>query len=189
MAIERAVVKGMFAGIVNTRSMFTCEVVPQGGDTSQVLWNGYLGPLYTEIQGMTSTLMTTQSYEIQSYSFGHWVLQDEVTFENTGDQTGEAIANIVSIVLIGKANGLRKIGRKFFGPIAESSANGNNLTGPILGVAGNALLAYVTPFTGIGGGTITPGILDKNSQFHPFVGGFVSSLLGSMRKRKPGVGI
>jgi hypothetical protein len=51
------------------------------------------------------------------------------------------------------------------------------------------LLAYLTPFTGIGGGVITPGILDKNNAFRPFVGGYLSSFVGSVRRRKPGNGM
>jgi hypothetical protein len=62
----------------------------------------------------------------------------------------------------------------------------------VVGVAealASLLAAYLTPFEGIGGGTITPGVLDKNESFRPFVSGLVSSVLGTMRRRKPGVGI
>jgi hypothetical protein len=91
--------------------------------------------------------------------------------------------------LIGKGSGLRHMGRKFFGPIPITSAHGNDLAPAVIIALSTVLANYVTPFTGIGGGTITPGILDKAGTFRPFVGGLLSSLLGSMRRRKPGIGI
>ena len=101
----------------------------------------------------------------------------------------DALPNVVSAVLIGKAAGIRHMGRKFFGPVAEAAVAANSLIAGYMVIAASVLLAYLTPFTGLGGGVITPGILDKTETFRPFVGGMVSSLLGSMRRRKPGNGI
>lgn len=189
MAIERAVVKGSVSGIVQIRNIFTCDVEPSGGDTSQLLWSAYLDTLYTEILAIITENCTFTSYELYNLVSGHWILFDEVTVDYEGQVTGEQLLNAAAGVLIGKATGLRHVGRKFFGPLAEGNVSGNVFTGTALPSLAAALLAYITPFTGIGGGEITPGVTDATFTFHPFVGGVVSSLLGTMRRRKPGIGI
>lgn len=189
MAIERAVVSGYLAGVVATRNMLTCDVVPSGGDTQQLLWDVYLQDIYNTIYSILAPLATVDSYELQSYSGGQWIPYDLVAFPKTGGATGDNLPNAVAAVLLGKASGLRHMGRKFFSGVAESYTLGNTLTTAGMAVAASALLAYITPFTGIGGGTIEPGTVNSAGVFSPFVGGLVSSLLGSMRRRKPGVGI
>lgn len=189
MTIERAVVSGIIASVVQTRNMFTCDVVPSGGDTDQILWDAYLSSVYTPLTNITADIWHTTSYELQNLSGGHWVPFDQVSFVKTGADANQQGPNAVAVVLIAKALGLRHIGRKFFSPITENQMYGNTITTAALAYAASVLLAYITPFTGLGGGTITPGVTDAGGTFHAFVGGVVSSLLGSMRRRKPGLGI
>lgn len=187
--IERAVVKGHIENLIETRGMFTADIVEVGGDTAELLWEVYLEQLWTYIPEVLHVVATWESYELQSYNAGSWVPYDEVAFPHQGVLLGEAIANAVALVLIGKGEGLRHIGRKFLSPLGESSAYGNTLAAAFLADAAQILLYYLSPVTGIGGGTLTPGTVDKNGDFHPFVGGVVSTLLGSIRRRKPGIGI
>lgn len=189
MAIQRAVVKGSMANLVQTRSMFTCEVIESGGDTYALLWDAYLQSFYDSIEPLMSTFTTTATAELQEWTAPSWVTFDELAFVNAGSDVLQAVANAVSIVLLGKSAGLRHVGRKFISGLTENVVEVNTIAGGLLATAALGLLAYITPFTGIGGGTITPGILDKLGTFRPFVGGTVSSFLGSMRRRKPGIGI
>lgn len=189
MSIMRAIVKGSIAGTVQTRNMFTADVVPSGGDTAEVLWSAYLHGIYDQIFPMTTPLWSSSTYELQAPLGSQWETTDEVAFALTGSGTGEALPNIVSLVLLGKAAGIRHIGRKFFSGLVEGATVGNVLAGAVVAQVATALLGYITPFTGIGGGTLTPGVRTEGGVFHPFVGGVVSSLMGSMRRRKPGLGI
>jgi hypothetical protein len=50
-----------------------------------------------------------------------------------------------------------------------------------------AATAYITTIGG-GGVNLIPGVVDKNHVFHAFTSGVVDTLLGSMRRRKIGVG-
>ena len=189
MTTQRAVVNSLIMGVVQVKNMLTCDVVPSGGDTAQVLWDAYLHSIWTPLNTVLATAVASADYEIQNRSAGKWVTYDLIPFVNSGTVGGDFLPNAVAAVLIGKAAGSRHVGRKFFSNIPEASATGNSLsTAALVGMAA-VLLAYITPFTGLGGGVITPGILDKTETFRPFVGGFISSLLGSMRRRKPGVGI
>jgi hypothetical protein len=169
--------------------MYTADVLPVGGDTAQLLWDTYITYLYSIIDGLVSTLYTVSNYELQAYQSGHWVPYELVDFDFAGEDAQDPMPFLVSVVLMGKATGLRHVGRKFLGPITEYVSSGNALVAGAMVVAGQALLGYITPVTGIGGGTLTPGVVDQTGQFHPFAGGAVSSLLGTMRRRKPGRGI
>lgn len=188
MATERAVLQGYAASAVNIRSMFTCDVIPSGGDTQQILWAAYMNPLRSDIVAISHTSISFYQYELQYYAAGQWVPYDLISISNAGAGTGDALPNQSAIVLIGKAFGIHGIGRKFLSGVPEAAQSAGALVAPYVAGVATVLLDYITPFTGLGGGQITPGVLDKNSTFRPFVGGFVSSLLGSMRRRKPGVG-
>lgn len=189
MAIMRAVVKGNLAAIVQYRNMFTADVVPSGGDTAEILWTAYLSSIYDEIKQIMANIVNIDGYDLYAPLGSQWELVQEVSWVTGGTISTDYQPFAVAAVLIGKAAGVRKMGRKFFGGIAESMTSGNYLTTAAMSQAALACLAYVTPFTGLGGGTITPGIRTQAGVFHPFVGGVVSSVLGSMRRRKPGVGI
>jgi hypothetical protein len=189
MGSQRAIMKGTIASVVQTRSVFTANIVEVGGDTPAILWDAYLNVLYGEITDLQSNVCATYAYELQAYDAGHWVPFLEVTFVRTGTVSGEQLANAVACVLIGKAAGLRHIGRKFISALGEQAVVGNVLDSSVVATAAAALLAYIAPFVGIGGGQLYPGVVDASGTFHEFVGGVVSSILGSIRRRKPGSGM
>ncbi len=187
--IERAVLKGNIAGLVEIRNIYTAEITEVGGDTSELLWDVYMTDHVTDVVLMLHNSTHFYAYDVYQYQAGQWVLIDEVTMNLTGANSADALLNAASIVLVGKAEGIRHLGRKFYGAIAEVNAVANGIASNIAAYAASALLSYVSPVTGIGGGTLVPGTVDKNGGFWPFVGGVVSSFLGTMRRRKPGNGI
>lgn len=189
MATERAVAIGTLGSVVQLRSMFTCDVIPSGGDTAQVLWAAYMDSMMGALTNLTSELVLYSEYELQMRVGVSWVPYDLVAATYTGATMTVHLPNAVSVVLMGKANGLRHVGRKFISGLATYLTDDNGLSAIGITRAADALLAYITPFTGLGGGIITPGVVTSAGVFHPFVGGVVSSILGSMRRRKPGVGI
>jgi hypothetical protein len=189
MTIQRAVMEGLLAGVVQTRNIFTADVVPSGGDTSHVLWQAYLSSIITPISGIITSVWAITAIELQLAAAGHWEPFERYVPSWTITGAGDYLPNLVAFVLLGKASGLRHVGRKFFSGVIESAATANSLTTAALAAAASGLAAYITPFTGIGGGVITPGVTDSAGTFRPFIGGTVSSLLGSMRRRKPGLGI
>lgn len=188
MSVQRTVAKGLIGGEVSIRSMFTADVVTSGGDTSQVLWNTYMSMFMGDLEYLLSPAVEYSSYEIQIPVAGSWELFDEITLSTQGGAIGDQLANAVSLVLIGKAPGLRHMGRKFIGALTEELVIGNHLNPTYATYAASLLLDYISPVNGIGGGVLTPGVVDGSGNFHGFTGGVVSSILGSMRRRKPGVG-
>lgn len=189
MTIERAVVKGTIASVVQTRSIFTADVVPSGGDTNLVLWDVYIDMFVAKAMEFSHTSVAVYGYDLYTLSAGHWELYHEVVLSDAGELGADAIANAVALVLLGKASGIRHVGRKFVSGLAEGSVTGNTMYSTWASAVAQLLALYISPVTGVGGGTLTPGITDGAFAFHPFVGGMASSILGSIRRRKPGRGI
>ncbi len=189
MAIQRAVVSGSLLNLVSTRNMFTAEVTPVGGDTSEILWAAYLASVFDPLRGLWANTVHTDSYVIQDWQPPDWITTYETTFSKVGSVSSDALPNAVALVILGKALGKRVFGKKFFSGINEGAVASNTLIAEAVTIAVQVLAAYITPFTGIGGGTLTPGILTKTGVFKPFVGGILSAFVGSQRRRKPGVGI
>jgi hypothetical protein len=189
MTIERAVVKGRIANAVETRSVFTANVLENGSDDSESLWAAYLAVFLSEVVFICSGAWVIYEEELYNQQGDQWELFATQNETYQGSEGGDYLPNAVSLVLLGKATGIKHVGRKFIPAIAETFTTANVLTGAAIGYAAQALINYVTPEVGLSGGTLTPGVIDKNLFFHPFVGGIVSSILGSCRRRKPGSGI
>jgi len=187
--IVRAVVKGTLFGQVQTRNMFVGNYAMSEGDTLNDLCQGYCGTIYSAIRGILGGQFTTHTLETQTYAQGHWFTFDEASFVWAGSGSGEQLLNQAAVVLVAKISGSYAHGRKFFSGISENAAEGNSLSSIAFAVAAAALVAYVSPYTSEHGGYFNPGILLSNGTFRTFTSGFVATLLGSMRRRKPGLGI
>lgn len=191
MAFEtaRAIVKGHIAGVVATRNMFTGEAEVVAPDDWQDLAGGYVNRFFGHLMPIVSPLWTMETIQVQVLFAGKWEDRSEFTNSNNGSGTGDILPNSVAVVLIGKALGLRRIGRKFIAGVTEANVTGNLLVGTAVAAVADALTDYITLFTTAAGSTWQPGILDKTGTFRSFQSGFVSALLGTMRRRKPGLGI
>src|SRR5512147_863556 len=147
--IERAVVKSTIGGIVEARNIFTAEVTEVGGDTSETLWATYLETLVGHIASQLSNVVHFYAYDVYQLNAGSWELISEVTMDETGAGTGDALLNAASIVLIGKAAGIRHMGRKFYGSLNESSVLGNSVVAAVAAALATDLLYYISPVAGI----------------------------------------
>lgn len=189
MAVQRGVAKGSIGTIVQIRNVFTCDMVESIANDYTQLWTYYLTDVLDPICQCLAGVILYTDFEFYVPSGDDWILTGAGPLASGGQEGGDYLPNAVAIVLEGIAAGSRHIGRKFFSGVAEGFTSGNVLTGAAVGYAATALYHYVTPYSPFGGGSYTPGTYDKNHVFHPFVSGIVASLLGSQRRRKPGVGI
>ena len=187
--LTKAVLKGHLFGLVETRNIFTAEVILGNGDTLDDIWKGYLDEIITAIRSWLSTAWTNDTLETFIWDINHWQPQEETVYNWVGLGSGDALANLVASVFIGKTLHLRTVGRKFFSGLIESGVAGNSLTGNAVAAFAAACAAYISVWTSSNNGTVTPGVVAKNGTFYRFTSGFVSSLLGTMRRRKPGLGV
>lgn len=189
MAVSKAVVKALIGGVVEVRNVYSASIVLAGGESMSDVWLQYLGPIYDEVVNLLSNTFATYSYEVLEPVGTGWAPVDEVVFGHAGVGTTAVLPNAVAAVILAKAPGLRHVGRKFFSAVGTSMTAGNALISTALAILANVLLLYISPFTTFSSSTFAPGVIDRFGTFHAFVGGIVSSLLGSQRRRKPGVGI
>lgn len=188
--INRAILKGHLFGTVSTRNMFVAEIARASEDTTLDIFEGYLGNIITPIRPYLASGVSFDTLEVQYQGDDYkWYQIDEGPFVWVGTGSSDQLANAVAAVLIGKVYGSFAHGRKFFSGLTESAVQGNSLVSLAMIAFAQATAAWITPYTSEHGSVVTPGIVDKNHQFHAFTSGFVASLLGSMRRRKPGLGI
>lgn len=187
--IQKAVLKGRLFGAVETRNIFYAQVSPTSLDTFQILWEGYLDAIFANITTIISTGWVASAIQVFEWQSPDWVPMDEINYTQAGAATGDALPNLVSAVIVGKVPFQRGFGRKFFSGMVESMCAGDALISNALIALGGAALAYVSVYFGSNSGVLGPGIFKKDNTFHAFSQGFASSLLGTMRRRKPGLGI
>ena len=187
--IERAIRKFTLFSAVQGRSMYTAMVNVSEGDTSRSLWEGYLSGIEASLQPWLSSGCVFTTVERQTRIGDSWYTQEEWPSSFAGAQTGDAVANLLAIVFIGVASSFHGHGRKFISGLAEATVSGNVIAAGAVADMATALAHYIGVYTSVHSGTLTPGVLDKAGGFHSFSSGFVSSLLGTMRRRKPGIGI
>lgn len=187
--IQRAILKGRLLGLVATRNMFVAEIDPFEPYDPAIVWAGYLGAIWDNISIYMSTGWVAETIEIQNLEGTNWVTVKEIPSSLAGSSTSPIVANLLAAVLVGKAIGKRLVGRKFFSGLTEAVVEANSMTSAALSAFAGAAIDYISPFTGSDTSVLQPGIVDKNFAFHGFVSGFVASLLGTMRRRKPGLGI
>lgn len=187
--LSRAVLKGSIAGAVQIRNMFTADVEEGDGDPPFTYWSEYLDVIFEDIKAYLTTSLTYTSIEAQQFLGGGWITVSEDPIVWTGTGAGDFLPNLVSVVMVAKCFGRRLMGRKFFSGLIESASNDNSLGSAAFTAFAAATVDWIAPFTSTGLSILTPGIKDKTNAFRPFTSGVVSSLLGSMRRRKPGIGI
>lgn len=189
MSLMRAVMKGLVGSTIQTRNIFYAEVDPAGTDTAASLWEEYFDAIYIPIEEMTSTLFQTTTYTLEIKNIDEWLFTEEnpYTFVGTGD--GNPYNSMISPVLIAKTVVGSAIGRKFLPPTSEASADANSLVAGAVLMLAEALVGYITPFVTGEGSTFDPGIITKDDEWRVFVGGFISPILGTMRRRKEGRGL
>lgn len=187
--IQRAIVKGHLFGLVSFRNMFvgsTTTVAPDRDSTAPL---EYVQRFYTPILGSISNAVTFETLQCQKFVAGVWEDYEEVTMTISAIGNQPVMPNSSAIVLVGKGGGRLGHGRKFISGLLQANIVGNSMTAGALAAFSAALVNYITSYTTTAGSSFAPGFLDKTGNFHLFISGYVDSLIGSMRRRKPGLGI
>jgi hypothetical protein len=108
-----------------------------------------------------------------------------ITHTNTDDD----FPNQISPVLVGNTLRPKTRGRKFLMGFVESMADGSDLTSTALTALGNALSDYLADENISAGNDLSPGVYREGvDDFEEFTDGSVNSVVGTQRRRKPGVG-
>lgn len=157
---------------------------------------GYIESIYDEVDTYLSDDFTinpswlhtvvwspTQSKWLTDY------LIDTFTPSFTHTNTDDPFPNQIAPVLVGNSYAPKSRGRKFLIGFVETAALAGDLVTAALTDLAVAGSKYITPFTVTTGNNLVPGVPDHNSStFWTFRDGSVKSVVGTQRRRTPGIG-
>jgi hypothetical protein len=155
----------------------------------------YLDALYGALSSITTSALHFTDYDLYWWSTSQqphkWIFDSGRAKVWSGGAGGDTLPLQAAYVILAKVVAWRGFGRKFFAGIPEAQQDLGTVVSGCLAALTTAALHYITPRVS-GTDTITPGIIHYTSpstlDFRPFISSTVSNLIGSMRRRKPGVG-
>lgn len=107
----------------------------------------------------------------------------------THTNTNDPFPNQIAPVLVGNTLRPKTRGRKFLMGTVEEMADGSHLEAAAITAMGNALNHYLADEVVSGSNQLSPGVLREGVEsFKEFSDGSVNSVVGTQRRRKPGVG-
>ena len=168
---------------------------PSGILNPNPMVHGYLTSLYTGLLGTLSSLLAFNSWEayyatqdVGNVLVFYGEVQDPLVFTSSQDP----LPNQIAAVAIGKVLGRRGFGRKFMAGVCENATLGGYIGTSFLASLAAFAAAYITQQSA-GAETLTPGVGVRDKVTHTwhvytFTSAVVTNLLGTMRRRKIGVG-
>jgi len=107
------------------------------------------------------------------------------TFAGPGDMFPHAVAAVITAF----TEDVKRRGRKFFAGFDEDVATGSTWSGATVTALVAAGVRWLVDLVIAGGDHLVPGIPSNLGTWLPFISVLISSIAGSQRRRKPGLGI
>jgi hypothetical protein len=157
---------------------------------------GYIEDIYGAIATYLSDGFTVNLSKVSKITWDSdvqkWVTElllgtglPTITHTNTDDP----FPNQIAPVLVANTNRPKTRGRKFLMGCVETMAQGGDLVTAAVTAMTNALNHYIADETVSGSNNLDPGVLREGvEEFRHFTNGEVNSIVGTQRRRKPGVG-
>lgn len=185
---KRVVLAGKLAGIDDVRHVFTVSDAASDNDIMTFYATWLPLAFNTSFLDCFSTRLRYDRFILETYQLGHWVYQQEVPISLVGTRSEESLPNQVSAVVIGITQSRRR-GKKFFSGLVETQQADGLLTSASLTRFNDWAEAWVTPTHLVPGTTIITGVCKADSSnFVGFSTFRANQVLGTQRRRKPGVG-
>jgi hypothetical protein len=116
-------------------------------------------------------------------------LVDIFTPSFTHTNTDDPFPNQIAPVMVGNSYSPTTRGRKFLPGFVETAADGGSLVVAAVTALVAAVADYISPVVVSAGNNLVPGVPDQDSStFWTFRDGVANTIVGTQRRRKPGVG-
>ena len=156
----------------------------------------YVQDIYTAISTYLSddfTINPGYLYRVAwSPTYNKWIIEQflaNFTPSFTHTNTDDPFPNQIAPVMVANTLVPKVRGRKFLMGCVETMADASELVTAALTALGNAVNHYIADETVSGSNQLSPGVIRTASDaFVPFTNGTADSIVGTMRRRKPGVG-
>lgn len=183
----------MAQNVFHLRSDFADD--QNDGDVSTAV-EGYLEAIYGELNGYLTTDFTINPSWLHKTAWdpvgAEWAvtfLIDIFTPSFAHADTADPFPNQIAPVIVGNTYEPRSRGRKFLMGFVEDSALAGNLVAAAVVEMAAATVEYISQVVISSGNVLTPGVVDEDANlFRPFRDGAANSIVGTQRRRKPGVG-
>ncbi len=190
MSYFKAVLKGNLAGAAQTRNVFYFDGTTEGDQYIPADIELYIDTLWAPVQQLISLIWECYEIEVFKWVPTHWEHFAVIPYTAaSGVAVDDAFPNQMAAVILGITSALKTRGRKAIAGFVDTSAVAGLLTGGALIQLALAMSIYVSHLHG-STGDLVPGTWTRaTNTFHPFIGGVADAILGTMRRRKPGIGI
>jgi hypothetical protein len=157
---------------------------------------GYIEDIYSAISTYLSDDFTINPSSVSTIVYnateGKWEvnrLVGNITPSFTHTNTDDPFPNQIAPVLTANTLRPKSRGRKFLMGCVETMADASELVTAAVTAMGNALAVYLADETVSGSNVLSPGVPRAGvNTFLEFSDGSVNSIVGTQRRRKPGVG-
>lgn len=159
--------------------------------------NDYVEDIYDDFDQYVDENVTVNPLIVHVVAFdggeGIWVTErllgstiPDITFTGVTDP----LPHQCSPVLVANTGRPKTRGRKFLPPLLDTAADGPDWIGAVVTALGAALVNYLATEVLSANNVLTPGVpRTEENFFNGFTNGIVNSIVGTQRRRKPGVGI
>lgn len=156
----------------------------------------YCGGIYSPLEAHCKSTIVEDPIEIDEVDWdpgeGIWKVVRELgqgTWNFNPTSTDDLMPNQMAAVLRGNTTRPTSFGRKFLMGLVETAATGGDLTSSVLTSLATTLANYLADETVSGTSVLSPGVPRKGvNTFLPFSDGVINSIMGTQRRRKPGIG-
>ena len=159
--------------------------------------------MYAEIEDYVSSAVSLDTILVHSVLWNEeeeqWLTDEYIGFRELTDAFADAtdmMPHQVAATVTGITGDVRRQGRKFLAGLTEAAGGAGDLAAGPLADVGAWAVDYIADITIFGANYLNPGVAGGKSkagigdgEFHPFTGVTFSSIFGSQRRRKQGVGI
>lgn len=155
----------------------------------------YLEALYDNLVTSVHASTTLDSVDVHKWvwdAVDGWVTSDFIGNSVLADifaGTGDALPNAAAAVVSAFAQDVKTRSRKSFPGFNENASTKSFWTSPALVELAAAAIDWFTLFALGGVDSLEPGIPGKGGVWHDIISVLFSTLIGSQRQRKPGIGI
>lgn len=188
MGTFRIAVIGHINGVDEWRNIYTVNVT--GTDVLSTDIVSYLDALYTtSLLSQLSNKITIDRWVLeQPGTLGKWSYVKEQAYTKVGGSSGDMLPNQMAVVAIGITPSRRR-GKKFVPGIVEAAQNQGILDSGSVTIFTTFAQVYTDPASAVPGTPLHCGVCKADgSDFLEFSSFRLDRLLGTQRRRKPGVG-
>lgn len=151
----------------------------------------YLSGFYTPLLGSLSTVFNLYGWDVHKWNATthKWEFAIEGSVNLTGTNGAEPLPTQMAGVMVAYTLTKRVFARKFIAGLVVGATVGNILISTTLLALTNALTFWLSDFTAPSAKVYSPVTLTKSFTFVTFSQAIVDKIMGTMRRRKAGVGI